>query len=547
VLVAGVAAAGVRWRPVQQPAHETAAACSLAQGGPAATPAASRLGETRRYDARIESRVSLSPGQPQGAGDGPRSFVQEVSGPLAELALNPSGSIALVAVPGAVVTIAGQRQPAIESALAKGLVVQRDARGRVSRVRLPRSAGTANGALRSLAMLVEWTAPDGEARAWEASEATPQGEAAVRYEIGDDAADGAPFTRRIERLTRPARDRSVLGLVPSESATLRGRVDRAAARVVSLNGEIAAEYSSPTKAVVASGRTTVTLTGTGVDRDPAAALAAIARLDAEYADWTDLADTPEPDAADARASAAEMFGAGRSLDELLRALDSGDDVERARAQVALAFYVEAHAGTAARLGREITQAPREDRRGRTLLGVLARAGGPEAQRAVVDLVKEWRDTPRVVDALPLLGQVEHPTRETEDFLRGLQADPAAKGIGATVDTTLGALASRLQGSEPGRADAIAERFEERLKASSDPGQQQESLMALGNTRSERILDVAPGLLASDDADVRRAAVFALGRAPDEEGTQALLEKAANDDPDGRVRAAARRALSRHGG
>jgi len=534
----------ITWHGQRAPAPAAVPYASSAAQAPSAP---SRLGELRRYDATmdVDGTVSLAPLLGRGNAKDAQSIAQRLRGKLVELALDPRATLSLVALRDVEVTFGAQRQTSIEAALAQGILVQRDARGRIARVRLPKTTDAQGDApLRMLAMLVEWTAPEADERDWKTTEPSVDGDAEVHYAIGGAAHGVAPFTRTIERLAPSAK--SAMGLVSNDSGVVGGDVDLAARRVVSANAELWLEKTNGS-AKVTSVRLKATLTRTAEERDAATALGVLANADEVFADWTAL-DTRRPPGVqvDDEAARARLI-AGRSLDALLAAIDTRDLSAGAHAELALAAYLKSHPDAASRLASEIASSPRGDQRAQSLLRALARDGGPESQRAMVDLVRRWKREERVTDVLPLLSSSRHPTRETEEYLVALRADAQAASIAPSVDTTLGAIAGQLQDSDPSRADAIAARFEAQLHDAKDVIETQRALLALGNTRSERILDLAPAYLSSDDIDVRRAAVFALGRAPDAPETRATLERIAANDTDNGVRQTAMRALGRGGG
>jgi hypothetical protein len=528
-------------------AHRAAApaAAPHAQSAAKVPSAPSRLGELRRYDASIDADGTLSVALLLGKGDAKdaQPIVQRVRGKLVELALDPRATLSLIALRDAGVTFGAERQPSIESALAQGILVQRDARGRIARVRLPKSMDDqADPALRMLAMLVEWTAPEGDERDWKTIEPSVDGDATVHYAIGGSPHGVAPFTRTIDGVASKAAG----GLVSNDSGVVVGDVDLDARRLVSAHAELSLEKLNGTAKVVAV-RLNATLTRTAEERDAATAVGVLASADEVFADWTAL-DTRRAAGAhvDEEAARAKLIG-GRSLDELLAAVDTRDPLAGARAVLALEAYLKSHPEAVARLAKEIAASERGDKHAQALLHALARDGGPESQRAMVDLVKLWTKAGRATDVLPLLGSTRHPTQETQDSLVAMRADPSAASIASSVDTTLGAMAAQLQGSDPSRADAIAARFEAQLHDAKNAIDMQHVLLALGNTRSERILDLVPAYLSSDDIDIRRAAVFALGRAPDAPDTRSTLERIAANDADEGVRETAMRALGRQGG
>lgn len=560
VLAGAACTGGVVWLAagVHTRAAATAPVAPSVDSAAGAAPAlASRLGEQRRYPARIVTDLTLSPEVlvPAGArvvrqASATRSIHQEVRGKVVETSLDPWATISRVSVDDAEVALVGERQPRIERALAQGILVRRDPRGRVERVRLPKDAdASSDAALRMLPMLLEWTrdeqAPAGATSSWDAEEATVDGDAAVHYELAEHAGEAPAFTRRIDRLTRIGRAAPGPALVPSESGTLRGEVDLAAGRVAMMRGDLGWVRRTAAAEVFAEGRTEVAFERAAVTIDPDAAARASAHVEEVFGDWVALGDASAPRDAQALLRA-DILGS-QTLAEALRDLDATDAAASAHAQRYLRAYLDEHPELAARLAREIADLPRGSRGSLARLGALASHGGPESQRALVGLVQQWKGTDRGSEVLVLLAQAHAPTLETESFVRGLQTDPAAAGMVPLAQSTLAAMAGQLQDSDPARADAVAADFEARVRAASNPVDLTQALVCLGDTRSERIADVVPQFLSSDDPSVRRAAVFALGRAPDEAGTSPTLEQIAQSDPDDRVRAAALRALRGRGG
>jgi hypothetical protein len=177
------------------------------------------------------------------------------------------------------------------------------------------------------------------------------------------------------------------------------------------------------------------------------------------------------------------------------------------------------------------------------LSLLAEVGHPDAQRGLVAVSRAWDGRTDQAVAIAAFVNVRGPTPDSIAYVQSLQSAGTKGAIGATADATLGAMAGQLQSSDPARADAIAAQFEARLRAKADPSEAVLALTGLGNSSSPRILDIAPAYLASDDPSVRRMAVFALGQLEGDDA-RALIERAAKDDPDSRVRAQANHALAR---
>jgi len=278
-----------------------------------------------------------------------------------------------------------------------------------------------------------------------------------------------------------------------------------------------------------------------VDRDIVLATATVLSLEGLFDDWTEL-DAPVVDPG-AGARRMDQLAASTTVGQALASLRSQDTAAAAQAAVALQALIERSPEACTAIARDIVATGLRERAARTELSLLAGVGNAGAQRAIAAVVRGLGGATDVHSVLPLLGQVEEPTRETADFLRAMRGDSSAPELARSATLTLGSLASHLAASDPAAADAIAQSFEEQLRGASSPSDTIDSLAALGNTRSPRILEDAQPYLQSDDTLVRRAAAAALGQSPDTEATT-LLEQLSTADADPRVRAAAARALAR---
>jgi O-acetyl-ADP-ribose deacetylase (regulator of RNase III) len=210
-------------------------------------------------------------------------------------------------------------------------------------------------------------------------------------------------------------------------------------------------------------------------------------------------------------------------------------------------YLKLHPEGTAAIAKLAAEASPGDPGAKMVVQALARAGTPDSQRGLATIIDAWRGTDAASAVTPLLAMSAAPTIESENYLRSLRDGAnASPDLASTASLALGAVAARVQGSDPDRAAAIADECVERLKAQDGADAIGGALAALGNTGSSRILDVAPSYLTNDDAFVRRMAVHALGQAESNADVRASLERVAASDGDEQVRAEAAKILARKG-
>lgn len=167
------------------------------------------------------------------------------------------------------------------------------------------------------------------------------------------------------------------------------------------------------------------------------------------------------------------------------------------------------------LARMFRQKGMSDKQRALILDLLAGTGTPQAQAAMRDALasadaKSSKAYPTLVQRFSF---VQHPDRESTDFIEAAYRDATARGDASARYATaysLGATANHLSkdGDATG-ADGIADELKHDLERARDPNERAQLLAALG--AASRPQDVATiGALARDpDADVRRAAAGAL--------------------------------------
>jgi hypothetical protein len=399
-------------------------------------------------------------------------------------------------------------------------------------VRFPRGTGEPVAALlRAVAYAVEWTRPESEAAGWTAREASPDGPVDASY-----ALHAGVLTRRIDGLAAGG----VASTGVLAGGEIHGLLDASGRRLVDAQGGWHVRRINVQGAEALRSDVRVQIGPGSLARDLSGATSRLLSLEERFGDWTAL-DAAQRDPAE-EARRCEQLAASTSVDQALGLLRSTDPAATARGIAALRALLERRPEACAAVAKDVVSAGLRDRAARTELSLLLGVGNPAAQSAIADVVRAWKGSADGRSALAMLGQLNEPTNETLEFLRTTRADRSDPDTARTADLALGSAAGHLASDDPSQANAIAASLEDRLRGGSDPADVAETLAALGNTHSPRILDVVPAYLQSDDPEVRRMAATALGQSPDT-GATSILEQLAND-ADARVRSAAARALAR---
>jgi hypothetical protein len=143
-------------------------------------------------------------------------------------------------------------------------------------------------------------------------------------------------------------------------------------------------------------------------------------------------------------------------------------------------------------------------------GALAAVGTPEAQQLLIQQLRVGGETAN--QALMSLAFVTRPTVEAVAAVEQLAARPSSP-LYRQATLVLGALAQRLQGTEPLRARNIAQRLVRELSSTSDVEQLELYLNALGNAGTAAELRSLTPYLSHPSAEVRLATVDALRKQP----------------------------------
>jgi len=514
---------GLRRAPSAGPSSVATPVMSASSRPIAARPSRAMPGDVARYELTLDTDAAVADGA------GLRAPMHaRTTGELVERAIQvtPTGAVSVLTVDAA----EGPRE-----ILGRGIVVERDARGAVTRARLPLGAGANDaGALLSLAAHLSMSAPAAAEAQWDAREATAHGTRAAHYERGE----GGAFVKRVLGITAPTRGRSAIA---NETGELRGALDDRGV-LVSLTGVVHEEHRVAS-AIIARMTTTLTIVRTSTERDLARAVALSASLDDAYGPWQSL-DAPLPRSKEDDTRALANIAGARTagdVDALIARANAKDAAARKEIGEVLWAYLRLHPEATAAIGARVAKMKPNDGAAKLLANALVSTATPEAQRALVEIARAWKGDEAARAIIAGLGIAPSPTRDTEEFLRATleeNGDPNAAHASAVA---LGNVADHVRKDDPARADAIAADLLERAKSATGPTDQSAALAALGNARAGGAAEIAGPLLRSADAQVRRMAAFALGRSGDP-AARALLEECIKRDPDETVRREAADAL-----
>jgi HEAT repeat protein len=205
-------------------------------------------------------------------------------------------------------------------------------------------------------------------------------------------------------------------------------------------------------------------------------------------------------------------------------------------------FLRLHPDATAEIGARVAKMKPDEGAAKLLARSLISSATPEAQRALVDIAKAWRGDEAVATIVAGLGLAPEPTMDTESYLRSNLDDSSVDAnVSHASAIALGNVGDHVRKEDPARADGIASDLLDHLKSLDDASDIVTTLAAVGNTRSERAVDLATPCLQSADPTIRRMAAYALGRAGGEQA-RALLEKLAKEDPDDTVRREAQGAI-----
>ncbi|MGC4046963.1 MAG: HEAT repeat domain-containing protein [Armatimonas sp.] len=232
-------------------------------------------------------------------------------------------------------------------------------------------------------------------------------------------------------------------------------------------------------------------------------------------------------------------------DSLLAALESLSTNARAKDSNSLYLKVRAlmalQPESASRFDAYLTRTNPDSAGMRVVLDAIREIGTPQAQLCLATAIKARASESGFVEmALPALGMVAHPTKETEAFL--LTLSHRSDNCGAQASLLLGTLVNTLSRAEPVRSKALLGELIARLKNDANEPGVLLALAALGNAGAPDTLPQLTSSLSHTNPNRRSAALLALRLIPGAEAEKQLL-KALQSDTESSVRASAAFALS----
>ena len=189
------------------------------------------------------------------------------------------------------------------------------------------------------------------------------------------------------------------------------------------------------------------------------------------------------------------------------------------------------AAEAARAARDL-----EPEQAATVIGALSSVSGEPTERALIELAMDETLPPEIAgDAANALTFHEAPSQAAEDALDELSKsdDPARRNPGLL---GLGSIAETLGNQEPDRASRLVEDLLHRFRSATTEEELVEIMGALGNTGSPAILPAVRAALASESPRLAHEAVVALRLVPGNEAEEILRTVLASGALDTRLAA-----------
>ncbi|MGV3622115.1 MAG: HEAT repeat domain-containing protein [Archangium sp.] len=176
----------------------------------------------------------------------------------------------------------------------------------------------------------------------------------------------------------------------------------------------------------------------------------------------------------------------------------------------------------------VFQNAKSDQMRAQVLDVLASAGHPQAQAALVDSLKTGATDALVARQLfQRLSLVKQPTPETLQFA----LEQHAAGVGEDRNArayVLGSLAFNARGTSPQLSATMVDQLVDDVTQAESPKALQATLRALGNSGDARALDIAKEKSADADVTVRAAALSSLRRVTGPDVETVVRERLANE-------------------
>lgn len=460
----------------------------------------------------------------------------------------------------------GQKAVAEAGRIARGLsryvFAQVTREGRVISVRFdPQEGILPQSFFRTLVAATQFVfppAPTRERTIWEVEEDDPNGEYLARYEVlgsGQDCdTESGTATIRKSKLQypkqawEPAPERTGLPTQILPSGYLVGKFDCPAGHLISLHGSETQVVEIADK-VVARTEVTLRLDFLYKGKRNAAELASLRQASAEREKVAAAIPLSwrVPEKATEEALQRKVLGTATSdelLAEVRREESAGKkppgDWQLYRKLKALVYLQPA---VSEKLAAILVEAPADSLTMSMLTGALGAVGHPEAQAALVSVIrKRSADPGALVLLVRSLASATAPTELAEETLRNLACRPSNPEIAYAAQLALGTMARSLLRISPERAAGIVDSLIRHFDPKPAPGQARQLLQALGNTGSPRALSAIRRFSGDSSPQVRLAAAGAL-RFIEGAESDSLLAKTLAKDPETVVRLEAAETLS----
>jgi len=500
-----------------------------------------------------------------------QSFETSVQGDLALTVLDRKAEGVLIAYrlhsPGVTLVANGQQAlsqaETVRLALSQVIFAEVSSFGRVVSVRFdPAIDGFSQNFARALLALTQFVLPNGhitKAHQWEVQEDDPNGQYVARYEAEPAAPEqgsgelqtGLRAFRKIKvryltphQKTQPGKLRVSTTIKPEGS--LLARFDVGEGHLHSFRGTEAQVIMMAGK-TVARAQTNLCLEFLKKKALSAEELAALCEASAVrnmVARAVPLSATISKQEREAIIQRSEL--GEETLESLVAQLAKAQaEGKRRDTRLYLKFkgLVYLHPETSSSLGKLLYTAHPQSLTTSILVGALSAAGHPQAQEALVNVIRARpNDSPALLTLVKGLGSVESPTMLSENTLRDLAANAPDWDVATTAQLALGTMARNLADTSPERANKIVEWAVSEINSSTSEDRTRLFLLVLGNAGSIQALPTITRFVADPSSAVRSTAVLAL-RWIESSKTDALLTKALSSDPDPAVRLEATFALS----
>ncbi|MBW2340163.1 MAG: HEAT repeat domain-containing protein [Deltaproteobacteria bacterium] len=451
----------------------------------------------------------------------------------------------------------------IRAALSQVIFAETSSRGRVLSVRFdPAIDNFSQNFARSLLAPIQFVLPDARAtgsRQWEVQEDDPNGQYVARYEAEHSAREqgsgesqtGLKTFRKTKiryltphQKTRPGKLQVFTTIKPEGS--LVARFDVGGGHLYSFRGTEGQIIIMAGKTVARAQITlqleflrkeTLTAEELTAIRDASVARNMVARA-------VPLSATISKQEREAIIQRSEL--GQETLESLVAQLAKAESEGKRRdTPLYLKFkaLVYLHPETSSSLGKLLYTVHPQSLTMRILTGALSAAGHPQAQEALVNVIRARpNDSTALLTLVKGLGSVESPTMLSEKTLRDLAANAPDWDVATSAQLALGTMARNLADTSPERAAKIVEWAINKINSSTSEDETRLFLLVLGNAGSIHALPTITRFVVAPSPAVRSTAVLAL-RWIESSKADLLLAKSLSSDPDPAVRLEATFALS----